>query len=362
MLNLVLTILIFGGILLLAFIKFTNAVAVNGKANRYFGLFLLLWSTFWLDEVVALEQVLIPLPILRVLQLFQFFTPLAFYLSIVFYTNPTYRYRPKDLIYLLGPVFFTVLLYMEPYLSNSIFHHAFIVLFLGNALFYNVLAYIRLRQHAKNIESFASVKEPIDLHWLMYIIYALALAAVATIVYNIFDTTGALNVFINALFLSVVYFVAYHSLKQKEIYPKGYTLPEVTEETQISKPGIPNKKDPEDQALLQQKEALLHLMNTQQPYLESELTLVRLAEMTGLSVHQLSHLINTCFQENFFLFINRYRVEKAKALLTDPRYASLTIIAIGYDAGFNSKTAFNTTFKKITGQTPSAYRQAGSTL
>lgn len=105
---------------------------------------------------------------------------------------------------------------------------------------------------------------------------------------------------------------------------------------------------------------LLRLMDEEKPYKESELTLNRLAEMTGISPHNLSEIINMRIKQNFFDFVNSYRVEEVKRALRDPEQQSLKILAIAMDAGFNSKGAFNTIFKKYTGITPSEYRRQAS--
>jgi AraC-like DNA-binding protein len=68
-------------------------------------------------------------------------------------------------------------------------------------------------------------------------------------------------------------------------------------------------------------------------------------------------VINTQFNQNFFDFVNTYRVEQAKRDLMDSKKRELKILAVAYDAGFNSKTSFNTLFKKHTGLSPSEYRE-----
>jgi AraC-like DNA-binding protein len=103
-------------------------------------------------------------------------------------------------------------------------------------------------------------------------------------------------------------------------------------------------------------EKLLKLMDEEKPYIDSNLTLISLAEKLSISPHNFSEVINTQLNKNFFDFINQYRVEEAKKLLTDPHKQHLKILAIAYDAGFNSKTSFNTIFKKFTKLTPSEYR------
>ena len=64
--------------------------------------------------------------------------------------------------------------------------------------------------------------------------------------------------------------------------------------------------------------------------------------------------------QNFFDFINGYRIKEAKRLLVDPKGELLTILAIAEEVGFNSKSSFNTAFKKITGMTPTEYKKSVS--
>ena len=77
----------------------------------------------------------------------------------------------------------------------------------------------------------------------------------------------------------------------------------------------------------------------------------------SLTPHLLSQLLNEHVGENFAQFVNRHRIEEAKAQLVDPAYQHFTIAAIAEEVGFNSTSAFNAAFKKITGATPSKYRQ-----
>ena len=92
-------------------------------------------------------------------------------------------------------------------------------------------------------------------------------------------------------------------------------------------------------------------------YLEPELTLKNLAEKIQLPSYQVSVAINEKLKKNFYDLINSYRVEEAKRLLLDPKNKSYTILSVGFEAGFNSKTTFNTVFKKFTGVTPTDFRK-----
>ena len=98
-------------------------------------------------------------------------------------------------------------------------------------------------------------------------------------------------------------------------------------------------------------------MRAQKPYLEPDLTLDMLAETLAMPAKDLSMVINRHFNHNFYEFINGYRIEEAKKRLADVQNKAKTITDIYLEVGFNSKSVFNTFFKKLVGMTPSEYRQ-----
>jgi AraC-like DNA-binding protein len=96
-------------------------------------------------------------------------------------------------------------------------------------------------------------------------------------------------------------------------------------------------------------------MDEAKPYTNPKLTLVELSNGLQLPPYQLSKIINNGFGKNFFDFINSYRIEEFKKRVEDPQFRNHTLLSIAFDVGFNSKTAFNRSFKKITNQTPSSF-------
>ncbi len=102
---------------------------------------------------------------------------------------------------------------------------------------------------------------------------------------------------------------------------------------------------------------LLKLIKEEKPFLDPDLSAVKLAESLGISKKHLSQVINQQFHLNFKNFINKYRVEEAKKKLLDPREQQFVIFKIALDVGFNSKSVFNEAFKKFTGMSPSEYRK-----
>lgn len=102
--------------------------------------------------------------------------------------------------------------------------------------------------------------------------------------------------------------------------------------------------------------ALVASMEQGHLYRNGELSLELLATHLALTPHELSQLINQSFGVNFQEFVNRYRVEAFKRALSDPARSGATVLELGIEAGFNSKSAMNRVFKNSTGMTPTAFR------
>ena len=96
-------------------------------------------------------------------------------------------------------------------------------------------------------------------------------------------------------------------------------------------------------------------MLIEKPYLNRELTIFDLSDQLKIPRHILSEVINEHMGKNFYHLVNEYRVNEVKERMKNDEYKHLTILAIAYDSGFNSKSSFNTIFKERTGQTPSEY-------
>jgi AraC-like DNA-binding protein len=99
-------------------------------------------------------------------------------------------------------------------------------------------------------------------------------------------------------------------------------------------------------------------MEREQPFTDGELTIQKLAEMLSIPAPHLSQTINERLGKSFPDFINSYRVDQAKKKLLDPSLKHLSILGIAEEVGFNSKSSFNSVFKKHTGMTPSEFRNA----
>lgn len=111
----------------------------------------------------------------------------------------------------------------------------------------------------------------------------------------------------------------------------------------------------DQEELTEYQQQLEQLMSEEKPYLDPKLTLRDLAGMLEIPPNHVSQLLNEGVGKNFSDYVNAYRLKTFKAKVDDPGQRHLTILALAYESGFNSKTVFNTYFKKVMGMTPRSY-------
>ena len=104
--------------------------------------------------------------------------------------------------------------------------------------------------------------------------------------------------------------------------------------------------------------ALKKYFDTEKPYLDSDLKIGDIARDLNLQAHHISQAVNELGLMSFSDFVNHYRVEEARQILSDPGQADLKIIQVAYQSGFNNKTSFNNSFKKITGTSATVFRKS----
>ena len=160
-----------------------------------------------------------------------------------------------------------------------------------------------------------------------------------------------------------IYFVSYQAYKHKNLFEGIEEKPtEVSDKLPKSKYKERASNNPvlglsEDQEMIQR---IKTHMETEAPYLDASLSIYQLARQLNIPVRELSLLINHKLNKHFFDFVNEYRVKKAMEILRDPGNNKITVLEILYEVGFNSKSSFNTVFKKYTGKTPTQYRKSNS--
>jgi YesN/AraC family two-component response regulator len=134
--------------------------------------------------------------------------------------------------------------------------------------------------------------------------------------------------------------------KEEQVFSKTRTQESVNANPVLSD----NQKD-------QYIEKLLILMDKEKFFMQKQITISHIAKELKTNRNYISQLINDCFNTNFNSFINEYRVREARKLLVKVEFDNYTIEGIGETVGFHSKATFNSAFKKITGVTPSFFKQ-----
>ncbi len=98
-------------------------------------------------------------------------------------------------------------------------------------------------------------------------------------------------------------------------------------------------------------------LGADKPFLNGDLTLHDLAKELAIPKHYITQVINERMGKNFYSLINEFRVEEVKRRLRDKDSKNFTLLSVGYDCGFNTKSSFYNSFKKIAGVTPAQYRK-----
>jgi AraC-like DNA-binding protein len=219
-------------------------------------------------------------------------------------------------------------------------------------IIYSYLVIRILVKHQKRIKdtySFSSGK--ITFTWLKYITIVFILTYFSLIVFFLLDNDNSLGFsshYIPAIGLTIISFsLTYYILMQPAFsFEDG-----AGQKENLYTSGLDQNRT------ITMKKNLISFMENEKPFLEPELSIQQLADKVRIPRHYLSFLINEELHKNFFSFINEYRVEKAKNLLADPQYQDDTVLSVGLNSGFNSKSSFNAIFKQYTSFTPTEYRK-----
>jgi len=147
-----------------------------------------------------------------------------------------------------------------------------------------------------------------------------------------------------------IYIIGFYVLTQPEIF-------KVTSETEVKPKKVASNRIPKHK-IAALKTDLNHLLKEEKIYHKNDLSLTDLARELNVSTNDLSWLINTNFNTNFYEYINKYRVEEFIERIKNGDSKKHTISAVSLDVGFNSKSTFYKAFKLITNTTPGEYIRA----
>jgi AraC-like DNA-binding protein len=231
-------------------------------------------------------------------------------------------------------------------------HFSFLVKFI-HVFIYLVLTLLVLRNFKKEMKQYYSSLHKVRMNWLHYLLFGFFIILA---MYVLFYTLWITGNFIDSKIWR--YLCVWEPVMLLILGYKGLVQPDL-----IFQADLLSSKEKYRQSKLSKSDSrqlshkLLKLMEQEKPYLKSDLTLLQLADELGISHVFLSQVINQNLHQNFFDFINRYRVEEAKKILKSDRSRRSTILNVAFDVGFNSKSTFYKAFKKEMGITPVKFRK-----
>lgn len=300
------------------------------------------------------------------------------YLYVVFSIRKTQGFRKKDFLHFLPAIL--SYLYMFPYFflyseekkrlvdsgqltDYRVFMMISLVGFVVSGVAYAILAYQLIGRFNKMVHENLSYDENINLNWLRYCILGILGIFVTVGIFSVIQYLLKVDLPFNPDFIFYtevilfILFVGYFGIRHESLFIENVSVATVQE---IEKPE--NKTSAEyKKSGLKTNDAeayhnkLLQLMTSKKPFLEPKLTLNTLANELDITVNHLSQVINQFQGKNFYDFVNEYRIEEFKTRALSPKNKHLSLLALALDSGFNSKSSFNSVFKKHTGMTPSQF-------
>jgi AraC-like DNA-binding protein len=228
----------------------------------------------------------------------------------------------------------------------GLFNHLHLIVYL-------ILSIRAIRQYTRQISDEFSYTDDINLAWLKNVIVgmtAISVLIVAGLILSdlfLFTSHDFKAYMIYSAFSALPFYLSFFAIRQKIIYPTA-----IAENfgSKYESSGL-SKDDSKELA-----STLEELMKRKQLHLNAKLALKDLAAELSIHPKRLSQVINENFNQNFFNYINTYRVEEFKKRVHGKKFDHYTLLSIGLDCGFNTKSSFNSIFKKFTGMTPSEYK------
>lgn len=298
-----------------------------------------------------------------------------FYLYVLSVCYSDFKLKPKYLLHLLPFLLANVILLPRFYFVNVAskinllqnrqnvielqFSH---ILFHTQIVVYLIAVFMLLRKTKKiYLENYAGANIK-SYKWLFQFTTALTILYLIALVKNIFKFSEYeyISEWVNSgLLIFQLFITCWYLLKAlnnpslfRNIDSKLKLVSDIILEDKVKEPLAGNeKKQDETLSKLQQ------FMMAEKPYLNPSLTIQDISNTIQIPTRELSILINHHLNQHFYDFVNSYRIEQAMEILKDATKSKLTILEILYQVGFNSKSSFNTAFKKHTGYTPTDYRK-----
>lgn len=342
-------------------------------SNSLFAIFLLLTA---IDSIDPLLNLVVNNPsnlgMLRIT--FAFFQIPVFYLYVLSVCYSDFKFKPKYIVHLLPFLIVNTILLPRFYTVNLASKISFLkdrqnmielqfthILFHIQVVIYMIAVFMILRKAKKlYLENHAGTSVN-SYNWLFQFTIVLTILYLITLVKNIFkfsdypNISEGIKIGLLVFQLVIICWYLFKALNNpglfRNIDSKLKLVSDIIlEEKNTENLSLNEKESDEMVSKLQQ------FMTEEKPFLNPSLTIQDISNKIQIPTRELSVLINHQLDQHFYDFVNFYRIEYAMGILKDNTKSKVTILEILYEVGFNSKSSFNTAFKKHTGNTPTYYR------
>lgn len=338
----------------------------NRIANKFLSSLLFLISLDIISSILDRTQLILEVPYLvGVTWPFAFIYPQLFYFYVKSITGAEIQFKRHVWHFLPFLVDLVILIpfylqstddkiaWLDFYFENSVQAPATVsILILAQESIYFVLSLFALNNHSRKIKQTFSTLGRKTLRWLVFLMVAY-MAVILLFSFLNFSNYQLPDISAPLTCSFFIYVLGFMALRQPAVFVEANN-------TSASKKYEKSSLTSEKAGLYQKR--LIHLMESEKPFLDIDLTLSQLASRVGISPNHLSQVLNESLRQSFFDFVTTYRVEEAKKGILNPANKHLTILAIAYEAGFTSKSSFNSAFKKHTGMTPTQFKKTHATL
>jgi AraC-like DNA-binding protein len=351
---------------------------MQGRYSDYWlaGLMLVLSAYMWRYVMADIDPTMVHYDLIRLLAFSYYLIGVVIYFYLKTQINVQYRLSRKDLWHFL-PIFIYFILFLihsvemnrhggkwERPLFFDIMGWGFLIYRSVGTIVYWFLSWRLYQNYRAWLPTERSDTEGVKFRWFGNMLTTVGILVFSGISLNLFDnfvmttpvwldTLQELVIAYGIYYLSLAGYLQYQP--ERLVYQEPIEIFEIFKDKETTQnPTILMAKMSMEETQ-EWKNKILTLVEKERLYLNPELTLTDLAQRLQTHSKLVSAVINDVFEKNFNDFINDYRVNLFKEKVNDPKLKHLTLLAIGFECGFNSKSTFNRAVKRATGEMPSAF-------
>jgi len=234
---------------------------------------------------------------------------------------------------------------------------------------YLVLNFVLVNKYRRLLLENFSNASLFNYKWLFHFLIIFSAVTIMATLKNLFMFFGSEDAYFYSLLITTLVALGYivwmvlKTMRHPELF-RGIDSKLQLVTKMVKEEGNPNESPNSDTVDSNgQKEIIEKLenhMKVNEPFMDSSLSVYDLAKQINVPSRELSIAINHNLDKHFFDYVNEYRIKKAMEIFKNTTDEKLTVLEVLYEVGFNSKSSFNTAFKKFTGTTPSEYKRKAS--